>query len=121
MPSGGHFLGFFKFFLENRRRGVARLLKLYKVFILTKKEGNNPSKILVTTSGPLRGCFLGEFFFEIFEISETLDMSSKQLGEMFKGDSADTCGGNFQLMSVGWVGGSHVRRLHQSERKVYLL
>ena len=40
-------------------------------------------------------------FFEIFDISETLDMSSKQLGEMFEGDSADTCGGKFPLMSMG--------------------
>jgi hypothetical protein len=28
-------------------------------------------------------------------------MSSKGLGEMFKGDSADTCGGKFPLMSMG--------------------
>ena len=28
-------------------------------------------------------------------ISETLDMSSKQLGEMFEGDSVDTCGKKF--------------------------
>ena len=35
-PPGGFFLGFY-FFFENWRRGLARLLKLYKVFILTKK------------------------------------------------------------------------------------
>ena len=36
-----------------------------------------------------------------FIISETLDMSSKQLGEMFEGDSADMSGGKFPLMSMG--------------------
>ena len=38
------FSWFFLVFFENRRRGLARLLKLYKVFILTKKRGNNPRK-----------------------------------------------------------------------------
>ena len=33
--------------------------------------------------------------------SETSDMTSEGLGEMFKGDSADTCGGKFPLMSMG--------------------
>ena len=28
-------------------------------------------------------------------------MTSEGLGEMFKGDSADTCGGKFPLMSMG--------------------
>ena len=37
----------------------------------------------------------------IFEISETLDMSSNQLGMVFEGDSADTCGGKFSHMSMG--------------------
>ena len=54
----------------------------------------------MTPSGPQSGCFLGEFFFEIFEISETLDMSFKHLVEMFEGDSADTCVGKFTLMSL---------------------
>ena len=30
--------------------------------------------------------------------SETLDLTSEWLGEMFEGDSADTCGGKFPLM-----------------------
>ena len=38
-------LGFFKFFFENRRRGLARLLKLYKVVILTEKGDKNPRYI----------------------------------------------------------------------------
>ena len=38
------------------------------------------------------------FLYQIFEISET---SSKQLGKMFEGDSADMCGGKFPLMSMG--------------------
>ena len=37
---------------------------------------------------------------EIFEISETLDMSSKQLGEMFEVDSADMSGRKFPLMPM---------------------
>ena len=32
---------------------------------------------------------------------ETSDMSSKQLGEMFEGDSADMYGIKFLLMSIG--------------------
>ena len=28
-------------------------------------------------------------------------MTSERLGEMFKGDSADTCAGKFQLVSMG--------------------
>jgi hypothetical protein len=28
-------------------------------------------------------------------------MTSEQLGEMFKGDSADTCAGNFPLVKMG--------------------
>ena len=38
-------LGFFRFFFENRRRGLAKLLKLYKVVILTEKETKNPTCI----------------------------------------------------------------------------
>ena len=37
----------------------------------------------------------------IFEISEFLDMSSKQLGEIFKGGSADMYGGKFSYMLMG--------------------
>ena len=29
-------------------------------------------------------------------------MTSKGLGEMFEGDSADTCAGKFPLVSMGW-------------------
>ena len=53
----------------------------------------------VSGSSPL---FL--FFFIFLKFSETLDMSSKQLGEMYEGDSADTCTGKFPL------GGSRVHR-----------
>ena len=41
-------------------------------------------------------------------------MSSKQLGEMFEGDSADTCGGKFPLKSMGAERECRVRR-HGSE------
>ena len=34
-------------------------------------------------------------------LSETLNMSSEQLGEMFEGDSADTSAGKFPLMLMG--------------------
>ena len=39
-------------------------------------------------------------------------MTSEGLGEMFEGDSADTCAGKFPLSSVdgGPSGGSRVRR-----------
>ena len=37
---------------------------------------------------------------EIFEIPETLGMSSKQLGEMFDVDSADMSGRKFPLMAM---------------------
>ena len=44
-------------------------------------------------------------------------MTSERLGEMFKGDSADTRAGNFPLMSMGGrADPSSVR-----ERKLYLL
>jgi hypothetical protein len=32
--------------------------------------------------------------------SETLDMTSEVLGDMFEGDSADTCAGKFPLTSM---------------------
>ena len=46
-----------KLFFENRRRGLARLPKLYKVFILSKKGDINTPKTLETPSGPRRGRF----------------------------------------------------------------
>jgi hypothetical protein len=36
--------------------------------------------------------------------SETSDMTSKGLGEMFEGDSADMCAGKFPLVSIGGRG-----------------
>ena len=33
--------------------------------------------------------------------SETSDMTSEQLWEMYKGDSADMCAGEFPLVSMG--------------------
>ena len=33
--------------------------------------------------------------------SETSDMTSEGLGEMFEGDSADTCAGKFPLVLMG--------------------
>ena len=55
----GPFFRFFSLFLENRRRGSTRLVKLYRVFILTKKGDNNPPKILRTPFWPPEGAFLG--------------------------------------------------------------
>ena len=43
----------------------------------------------------------GGYFEKLSYGSETLDMTSERLGEMFKGDSADTCGGKFPLVSMG--------------------
>ena len=43
-------------------------------------------------------CQVFDFF---LKFSETLDMSSKQLVEMFEDDSADKCGGKIPLMSMG--------------------
>ena len=40
-------------------------------------------------------------FFVVVEIFETLDMSYKQLGEMFERDYADTCARKFPLTSMG--------------------
>ena len=34
-------------------------------------------------------------------MSETSDMSFEGLGEMFEGDSADTCGGKFPIVPMG--------------------
>ena len=61
------------------------------MFILTKKEILIPQKTLGTTYGPRRGLiyvFL-TFFLKFLKFSETLDMSSKQLGEMFERDSVN--------------------------------
>ena len=38
------------------------------------------------------------YFHKLSKGSETSGMNSEGLGEMFEGDSADTCGGNFSLM-----------------------
>ena len=43
----------------------------------------------------------GGYFEKLSESSNTLNMTSEGLGEMFEGDSADMCGGNFSLMSMG--------------------
>ena len=67
---------------------------MYRGSALPKNETRTP-EILGNPLWPSEGAFfrfLKFFVVVIFEISETLDMSSKQLGEMFEGDSADTCG-----------------------------
>ena len=43
----------------------------------------------------------GGYFQKLSYGSETLDMTSEGLGEMFEGDSADTCTGKFPLTSLG--------------------
>jgi hypothetical protein len=40
-------------------------------------------------------------FSKFLKSSETLDMSSKQLEEIFEGDCADMCVENFSLLSMG--------------------
>ena len=47
-------------------------------------------------------------------------MTSERLGEIFEGDSADTCAETFPLMLMGPSGGSSMRR-PGSERKFNLL
>ena len=41
------------------------------------------------------------FFLKFLKFSETLDMSSQQTGEMYEGDSVDTCAGKSPLMLMG--------------------
>ena len=50
----------------------------------------------------------GGYFQKSSRDSETSDMTSDGLGEMFEGDSADTCAGKFPLMSMG--GRANVKR-----------
>ena len=40
-------------------------------------------------------------FSKVFIGFQTSDMTSKGLGEMFEGDSADMCAGKFTLLSIG--------------------
>jgi hypothetical protein len=40
-------------------------------------------------------------FQKLFYVSETSDMTSEGLGEMFEVDSADTCAGNFLIVLMG--------------------
>jgi hypothetical protein len=75
---------------------------------LKKNKKNSEKKIKFgpPPPGPLGGVFrffqffLGKFQ-NLFLGSETLDMTSEGLGEMFEGDSADTCAGKFPLVSMG--------------------
>jgi hypothetical protein len=43
----------------------------------------------------------GGYFEKFSKGTKTLDMTSEGLGEVFEGDSADTCGGKFPLLSMG--------------------
>ena len=43
----------------------------------------------------------GGYFEKLSNASKTLDMTSEGLGEVFEGDSADTCPGKFPLMLMG--------------------
>ena len=47
-PPGGHFFKVFSGFFLSRVKGLARLLKRYRVFIISKKGDNNPQKIFGT-------------------------------------------------------------------------
>jgi hypothetical protein len=89
--------------LENIRRRSVRVPKLHRGFILTKKGDINPRKKSETPLAPWGGIF--RFFCGKFQKlsygSETLNMTSEGLGEMFEGDSADTCAVKFPLTSMG--------------------
>ena len=50
------------------------------------------------------------YFQKLSSGSETLDMTSGGLGEMFEGDSADKCGKKIPLMSLGGRAEGLVRR-----------
>jgi hypothetical protein len=43
----------------------------------------------------------GGYFEKLSMLSKTSDMTLEGLGEVFEGDSADTCAGKFPLMSMG--------------------
>ena len=43
----------------------------------------------------------GGYFQKLSKGSETSDMTSKGLGEMFEGDCADMCAEKFPLVSMG--------------------
>ena len=80
-------------------RGLARLLKLYRLLIVTKKGYINTPKILAPKGAFLR--FFLIFFLKFLKYCETLEISAKELGEMFEGDPADMCTGKFPLVSMG--------------------
>jgi hypothetical protein len=58
---------------------------------LSNKKNENPTALL--TMAVLAG--KGGYFQKLAFGSETSDRTSVELGEMFEGDSADTCPGNF--------------------------
>ena len=83
---------------------MATILGIFPFFLLLLPP------LFKTTEGVVVGfqiflwVFL-KFFFENLKScprgSETLDMTSEGLGEMFEGDSADTCAEKFPLISMG--------------------
>jgi hypothetical protein len=64
-------------------------VKLHRGFILTKKGDINPQ---TNSEKNFQNLSLG---------SETSNITSDGLGEMFEGDSADTCAGKFPFTSMG--------------------
>ena len=73
------------------------------MFILTKKGDINTQKTLGNPRPP-KGfffIFVVVLFWKCLKFSESLDLGSNHLGEMFGGESADTCGGTFPLVSMG--------------------
>ena len=68
--------------------------------------GSPPTPYTMLYLGGQRG-----YFQKLSKVSETSDMTSEGLGNMFEGDSADTCCGKFQLTLIGGlIRGSRVRR-----------
>jgi hypothetical protein len=61
--------------------------------------------IRITTKKKIRGPPLtfgkGGYFEKLSKGSKTSDMTPEGLGEVFEGDSADTCVGKFLLVSMG--------------------
>ena len=72
------------------------------MLILTKKGDSNTQKHWGPPLASEGGVFSFFFrFLNFFTFSQTLDISSKQLGEMFEGNSADTCDVKFPLAQMG--------------------
>jgi hypothetical protein len=89
---------------------LSLLLRLIaNIRIPTKKKFGDPPT-------PCTMQFLGKkggYFEKLTKGSKTYDITSEGLGEVFKGESADTCDGKFPLVSMG--GERTVKRVSQTK------